>query len=53
MFCHTWLINNIQSEEFKFPGHTDYLDQELEVNALMLIGSRQSKSGLLKWITFQ
>jgi 4-hydroxythreonine-4-phosphate dehydrogenase len=22
---------NIQSETFKFPGHTDYLDQELEV----------------------
>jgi 4-hydroxy-L-threonine phosphate dehydrogenase PdxA len=21
---------NIQSEDFKFPGHTDYLDQELE-----------------------
>ncbi|MES2746759.1 MAG: 4-hydroxythreonine-4-phosphate dehydrogenase PdxA, partial [Bacteroidota bacterium] len=21
---------NIQSDEFKFPGHTDYLDQELE-----------------------
>jgi 4-hydroxythreonine-4-phosphate dehydrogenase len=21
---------NIQSEEFKFPGHTDYLNQELE-----------------------
>jgi 4-hydroxy-L-threonine phosphate dehydrogenase PdxA len=28
---------NIQSEEFKFPGHTDYLDQELEGNALMLM----------------
>lgn len=27
---------NIQSEDFKFPGHTDYLDQELEGNALML-----------------
>ncbi|HSN49202.1 MAG TPA: 4-hydroxythreonine-4-phosphate dehydrogenase PdxA, partial [Flavobacterium sp.] len=25
---------NIQSEEFKFPGHTDYLDQELNGNAL-------------------
>ena len=21
---------NIQSDEFKFPGHTDYLDKELE-----------------------
>ena len=28
---------NIQSEDFKFPGHTDYLDQELEGNALMLM----------------
>jgi 4-hydroxythreonine-4-phosphate dehydrogenase len=28
---------NIQSEEFKFPGHTDYLNQELEGNALMLM----------------
>jgi 4-hydroxythreonine-4-phosphate dehydrogenase len=26
---------NIQSEEFKFPGHTDYLNQE--PNALMLL----------------
>jgi 4-hydroxythreonine-4-phosphate dehydrogenase len=26
---------NIQSEDFKFPGHTDYLDQELD--ALMLM----------------
>ncbi len=25
---------NIQSEDFKFPGHTDYLDQELEGDAL-------------------
>jgi len=28
---------NIQSEDFKFPGHTDYLDQELEGNALMMM----------------
>ena len=28
---------NIQSEDFKFPGHTDYLDQELEWNALMMM----------------
>src|SRR5690606_23989888 len=26
---------NIQSDEFQFPGHTDYLDKELDGNALM------------------
>lgn len=38
---------NIQSEEFKFPGHTDYLDQELEGNALMLMVSDKLRVGLL------
>jgi 4-hydroxythreonine-4-phosphate dehydrogenase len=38
---------NIQSEEFKFPGHTDYLNQELEGNALMLMVSGDLKVGLL------
>lgn len=38
---------NIQSEEFKFPGHTDYLNQEIEGNALMLMVSRDIKVGLL------
>jgi 4-phospho-D-threonate 3-dehydrogenase / 4-phospho-D-erythronate 3-dehydrogenase len=38
---------NIQSEEFKFPGHTDYLNQELEGNALMLMVSGSLKVGLL------
>lgn len=38
---------NIQSEEFKFPGHTDYLDQELEGNALMLMVQDNLKVGLL------
>lgn len=38
---------NIQSEEFKFPGHTDYLDQELEGNALMLMVSGSLRIGLL------
>jgi 4-hydroxythreonine-4-phosphate dehydrogenase len=38
---------NIQSEEFKFPGHTDYLDQELEGNALMLMVSDNLRVGLL------
>lgn len=38
---------NIQSEEFKFPGHTDYLDQELEGNALMLMVCDRLRVGLL------
>lgn len=38
---------NIQSEDFKFPGHTDYLDQELEGNALMLMVHDNLRIGLL------
>ncbi|TRX23927.1 4-hydroxythreonine-4-phosphate dehydrogenase PdxA [Flavobacterium franklandianum] len=38
---------NIQSEDFKFPGHTDYLDQELEGNALMLMVQENLRVGLL------
>lgn len=38
---------NIQSEEFKFPGHTDYLDQQLEGNALMLMVNGTLRVGLL------
>lgn len=38
---------NIQSDEFKFPGHTDYLDQELEGNALMLMVQDGLRVGLL------
>jgi 4-hydroxythreonine-4-phosphate dehydrogenase len=38
---------NIQSEEFKFPGHTDYLDQELEGNALMMMVQDNLRVGLL------
>ena len=38
---------NIQSEEFKFPGHTDYLDQELEGNALMMMVQDGLRVGLL------
>jgi 4-hydroxythreonine-4-phosphate dehydrogenase len=38
---------NIQSEEFKFPGHTDYLDKELEGNALMLMIQDTLRVGLL------
>ena len=38
---------NIQSEEFKFPGHTDYLDNELEGNALMFMVQDNLRVGLL------
>lgn len=39
--------NNIQSEEFAFPGHTDYLAQELEGHALMLMVKDNLRVGLL------
>ncbi|AEK22400.1 4-hydroxythreonine-4-phosphate dehydrogenase PdxA [Capnocytophaga canimorsus] len=39
--------NNIQSETFKFPGHTDYLAQELEGKSLMFMVSEELKVGLL------
>ena len=38
---------NIQSDEFKFPGHTDYLNQELEGNALMFMVQDNLRVGLL------
>lgn len=38
---------NIQSEDFGFPGHTDYLAQELEGDAMMLMVSDTLKVGLL------
>ena len=38
---------NIQSEEFKFPGHTDYLDKELEGDVLMLMVHDDLRVGLL------
>ena len=38
---------NIQSEEFKFPGHTDYLDKELDGSALMLMVHDKLRVGLL------
>lgn len=38
---------NIQSEDFKFPGHTDYLDKELEGDALMLMVHDGIRVGLL------
>lgn len=39
--------NNIQSEEFNFPGHTDYLAKELEGTSLMFMISEDLKVGLL------
>ncbi|WP_109302177.1 4-hydroxythreonine-4-phosphate dehydrogenase PdxA [Aquimarina sp. AU474] len=39
--------HSIQSEEFKFPGHTDYLDQELDGNSLMFMITDTLKVGLL------
>lgn len=38
---------NIQSNDFKFPGHTDYLDKELDGNALMLMVQDNLRVGLL------
>jgi len=38
---------NIQSEEFKFPGHTDYLNEQLEGDALMLMVDGNLRVGLL------
>lgn len=37
----------IQSDTFKFPGHTDYLNQELEGNSLMFMVTDDLKIGLL------
>lgn len=39
--------HNIQSDEFKFPGHTDYLAKELEGDALMFMVTDTLKVGLL------
>ncbi len=39
--------HNIQSETFNFPGHTDYLAQELEGNSLMFMVTETLKVGLL------
>ncbi|WP_299550943.1 4-hydroxythreonine-4-phosphate dehydrogenase PdxA [Seonamhaeicola sp.] len=38
---------NIQSDEFKFPGHTDYLAQELEGDSLMFMITGNLRVGLL------
>ena len=37
----------IQSDEFNFPGHTEYLNNEIEGNALMLMVSGNLRIGLL------
>jgi 4-hydroxythreonine-4-phosphate dehydrogenase len=37
----------IQAESFSFPGHTDYLNQELKGEALMLMISKGLRVGLL------
>ncbi|MBU2995817.1 4-hydroxythreonine-4-phosphate dehydrogenase PdxA [Cellulophaga baltica] len=39
--------NNIQAEDFNFPGHTDYLAQELEGESLMFMVTNTLKVGLL------
>lgn len=39
--------NNIQAEDFKFPGHTDYLAQELQGKSLMFMVTDSLKVGLL------
>lgn len=39
--------HSIQSDTFKFPGHTDYLNQQLEGNSLMFMVSDDLKVGLL------
>jgi len=37
----------IQSDRFEFPGHTDYLTQELEGNALMFLIANDLRIGLV------
>lgn len=39
--------HNIQSDKFKFPGHTDYLNQELDGESLMFMVSNGLRVGLL------
>lgn len=38
---------NIQADDFKFPGHTDYLNQELEGDSMMFMISENLRVGLL------
>lgn len=39
--------NNIQAEDFKFPGHTDYLAKELNGESLMFMVTEELRVGLL------
>ncbi|MEM8998665.1 MAG: 4-hydroxythreonine-4-phosphate dehydrogenase PdxA [Bacteroidota bacterium] len=39
--------NNIQANDFKFPGHTDYLAEELEGDSLMFMVAETLRIGLL------
>jgi len=39
--------NNIQSEDFSFPGHTDFLNQELQGEALMFMVNNNLRVGLI------
>ena len=38
---------NIQSDEFKFAGHTEYLESELEGNSLMILMADKLRVGLI------
>ncbi len=38
---------NIQSEEFNFPGHTEYLDHELDGDSLMILLTDELRIGLI------
>ncbi|MGY5351605.1 4-hydroxythreonine-4-phosphate dehydrogenase PdxA [Wenyingzhuangia sp. IMCC45533] len=39
--------DNIQSEEFNFPGHTEYLESKIEGKSLMILMSDEIKIGLV------
>lgn len=39
--------NNVQADDFKFPGHTDYLAQELKGESLMFMVADTLRVGLL------
>jgi len=39
--------DNIQSENFKFPGHTEYLESKLEGESLMILMANKLRIGLI------
>ena len=39
--------DNIQSDDFKFPGHTEYLESQLEGESLMILMSENFRIGLI------